>query len=116
MSTMYLKQGRRARRRGRKAKSAGKSFQIVMKKTPIKDWAFRWYLDVGDFLDVTGAGAPDVFATMRIDKVIGVGGTGGYQDNVYARKTYIYTPKAAYGITRLFKEGGAAPLKEMNAS
>ena len=93
-------------------KSASKSLVRVMHKTALRDWAFRWYADVDAIRQAVGVDDPKhrkyrVFHVLGVDKICGVGGTGGYADNVYTRMTYVDAPDASGGLLRLFKEGGS---------
>jgi hypothetical protein len=95
----------------KKSLENSESFKAVMKKTAMKDWAFRWFLD-SQKLQKAAAGedggrALATLATLGVDAVRGVGGTGGYMDNVYARLTYVDAPGAKGGLTKLFKAGGS---------
>ena len=82
-----------------KGKDTDRNFQMVMKKTALKDWAFRWYLDaeaIRKASKATKKAGFDAFGQildpLGINAIRAVGGTEGYADNVYARKTYIYAP------------------------
>jgi len=90
-------------------KSADESFQVVMKKTKLKDWAFRWYLDLKPIMASakSDGSMSRVLSAMGIDQIRGVGGTGGYADKVYTRLTYIHAPKISRGPLRLLKQGGS---------
>lgn len=87
------------------------SFAPVMQKTALKDWAFRWFLDVEAVMKLLTKEMPPqvraILAGLGLDKVRGMGGTGGYADKVFVRKTYVYAPKATSGLVRIFKEGGS---------
>ena len=97
-----------------KGKIANESLQVVMKKTALKDWAFRWYLDVDAVLKLMkgleGRGSQPMTRYMKVlglDKVRGIGGTGGYADNVFARMTYVDSPNTTGGLLRVCKMGGS---------
>ena len=87
---------------------ANQSVHAVANKTNIKDWAFRWHLNpeplfelFGDRLSET-RGAGKLIAILGIDQIRGIGGVGGYLDNVYTRMTYVDAPNTP----GLFKQGG----------
>jgi len=90
-------------------KDANESCRAVMKKTAMKDWAFRWYLDVEALFKRFGDDGepPKMLVRMGMDKVRGVGGTGGYMDKVFARLTYVYAPGTTGGLLRVLKQGGS---------
>ena len=95
-----------------KSKAANKSFQFVMKKTALKDWAFRWYIDVDIVLRAVkgqgrGKAQMKLLTRLGFDGVRGIGGTGGYADKKYARMTYIHAPKVTRGPLRFLKKGGS---------
>lgn len=97
-----------------KGKDADGNLQIVMKKTALKDWAFRWYLDAEAIRKAAKATKKadfdpfgQILGPLGIDAVRAVGGTEGYADNVYARKTYVYAPGGQGGLIRAFKRGGS---------
>ncbi len=97
-----------------KGKDADGNFQMVMKKTALKDWAFRWYLDAEAIRKASKAGKKEdfgppteIFSALGVDAVRAVGGTEGYADNVYARKTYVYAPGGKGGLIRALKRGGS---------
>ena len=85
------------------------NFATVMKKTDLKDWAFRWYISpsaIGKMLD------KDEIVEIRrqvnplgLGKVEGIGGTAGYDKNVFVRRTYILSPNTETGLLRFFKPG-----------
>lgn len=87
---------------------ANESVRIVAAKTHIKDWAFRWHVNLEPVFELMGNKASDrggpgkMIATLGIDSIRGIGGTGGYLDNVYTRMTYADAPNC----TGLFKHGG----------
>ncbi len=88
------------------------NLQVVMKKTALKDWAFRWYFDVEMLMKmfkkkVTNKDAQLYFKALGLYGIRGMGGVGGYADNVYTRLTYIYAPKANGGLVRICKAGGS---------
>jgi len=88
-----------------------RNLAVVMQKTALKDWAFRWFLDVEAVLKLVMKGMPPqvqgLLAALGLDQVLGMGGTGGYADKVFVRMTYVYAPKAATGLVRMFKQGGS---------
>jgi len=92
-------------------KDTNESLKLVMQKTDIKDWAFRWYVDVEALMKLTKArgGGRDVrfLSVLGLDKVRGVGGMGGYADKLYTRMTYIDAPKTTGGLLRCLKMGGS---------
>ncbi len=96
-----------------KGKDADPAARGVLRKTEIKDWAFRWHVDVAGIFKMVreAAGAnmelPMILQMLAIDKIRGAGGAGGYADNVYTRRSYIDAPQSQGGITRLFKLGGS---------
>lgn len=95
-----------------KPKHENPSVQAVMKKTALKDWAFRWHIDVEALMGMVRRQAgqepmPAVVTALGLDKIRGIGGTGGYADKVYTRMTYVDVPKAAGGLVRIFKAGGS---------
>jgi len=95
-----------------KTKADSPSLKAVMQKTALKDWAFRWHLDVEALMRMLRAklsdeGLPAPVTAMGLDRIRGVGGTGGYADNVYTRMTYVDAPKAAGGLLGILKKGGS---------
>jgi len=95
-----------------KTKADSPSLKAVMQKTSLKDWAFRWHLDVEALIRMLRAQAsngtlPTPVTAMGLDRIRGFGGTGGYADNVYTRMTYVDAPKAAGGLLGVFKKGGS---------
>ncbi|MCK4625584.1 MAG: hypothetical protein KAV00_09765, partial [Phycisphaerae bacterium] len=95
-----------------KNKIHSQNLQVVMKKTAMKDWAFRWYFNVEMLMKmfkkkVTNEEAQLFFNALGLYGIRGMGGVGGYADNVYTRLTYIYAPKADGGLVRMFKPGGS---------
>ncbi len=93
-----------------KGKNTGKSFQAVMKKTAMKDWAFRWYVDLEKIYAAVKkehkGKLPGPLGPLGLDKIRGIGGSGGYMDNVYSRLTYVYAPGTDRGILKLFAPKG----------
>ena len=92
------------------SKAGNESYQTVMTKTVIDEWAFKWYADIEVMRTLaTGPlpGMTEMLTMLGLDGVLGVGGTGGYVDNVFARKTYIYAPHTFGGLLQLFKPGGS---------
>jgi len=93
------------------SKAGNEDLQAVMAKTAMDDWAFKWYVDVEAWLSLVGdesdAETSKVLSMLGVDAVVGVGGTGGYIDNVYARKTYIYAPEMLGGVWGLLKPDGS---------
>jgi len=89
------------------------NIQAVLNKTRMKNWAFRWYGDVDGFLRLARkkeSDSKELFQTLDmlgVDKVKGLGGTCGYIDNVYARRTYVNAPGTGHGVLKLFKAGGS---------
>ena len=88
------------------------SLATVTRKTALRDWAFRWFVDVKALLALLKAEDADLeaaamLAALGVDKVLGMGGTGGYADNVFVRKTYVHAPQATRGLLRMFRRGGA---------
>ena len=97
-----------------KAKDESVSVKAVMRKTALKDWAFRWHIDVEALMRMVRAKArqegeamPAPIRAMGLDKIRGIGGTGGYADKVYTRMTYVDAPNAAGGLVRMFKPGAS---------
>jgi hypothetical protein len=88
---------------------ANKSVARVAAKTHIKDWAFRWHLNLEPMFEATGARpGPDsepgkIMSALGLGLVRGIGGTGGYVDNVYTRLTYADAPSGG----GLFTHGGS---------
>ena len=97
---------------GRAAKDENPGVKRVLAKTAMKDWAFRWYFDMRALKKMTKA-AGDAEAVATISRMLGLGavgglgGTGGYVENVYARRTYVDAPNARTGLARLLKQGGS---------
>ncbi len=92
-------------------KGKNESFARTMKKAAMKDWAFRWFIDVDLLSGAAKAedsrGALDkVLKQLGLPAVHGMGGTGGYMDNVYARLTYVDAPKSGGGVLGIFRNGG----------
>ncbi len=95
---------------GAVSKAGNESYQMVMTKTVIDEWAFKWYADIEVMRTLpTGpfGSTMQMPAMLGLDGMLGVGGTGGYVDNVFARKTYIYAPHTFGGLLQLFKPGGS---------
>ncbi len=91
-----------------KNKIHSQNLRVVMKKTALKDWAFRWYFDVEMLMKkIKDDDARLYFKALGFDDVRGMGGVGGYADKVYTRLTYVYAPKADGGLVRIFKPGGS---------
>jgi len=99
------------------SKVDNKGLRAVLAKTDLKDWAFRWHVDVEIILnavraqmkdDASGARSMEaVLSLLGADKIRGLGGTEGYADNVYTRMTYLDAPGTDRGIVRVFKRGGS---------
>ena len=105
---------------GRRAgKADNASLRVVLEKTQLKDWAFRWFFDgaaVKSTLDgmVKRRGdepPPPMYTVLMnglgLGKTLGVGGTGGYTDGVFARMTYIHAPGTEAGALGVFKKGAS---------
>jgi len=94
-----------------KPKAGEASYQAVMKRTAMKDWAFRWYFDVevlmGAAKKAEGGKLPEALVHLQLDKIRGAGGTGGYMEKVYARRTYVYVPDCTGGPLRFLTAGGS---------
>ena len=87
---------------------ANESVGRIAAKTHIKDWAFRWHVNLEPVFELLGdqmspqSEVGKIMAAMGIDSIRGIGGTGGYLDNVYTRMTYADAPNSI----GLFKHGG----------
>jgi hypothetical protein len=87
--------------------------QVVLTRGGMKDWAFRWYVNLDAIYtnyvwpDDSSGEARRILDMLGLAKIRGVGGTEGYIDNVYARKTYVYAPGEDRGILKLFQSGGS---------
>ncbi|MBT3201914.1 MAG: hypothetical protein HN350_18595 [Phycisphaerales bacterium] len=87
---------------------ANESIARIAAKTHIKDWAFRWHLNLEPIFELAGDDmGPEsmpgqMLARLGLDSIRGIGGTGGYLDNVYTRMTYADAPNSG----GLFKHGG----------
>lgn len=105
---------------GRRAgKADNASLRVVLEKTQLKDWAFRWFFDgaaVKSTLETMvkrrGDKPPPPMYTalmsgLGLGKTLGVGGTGGYTDGVFARMTYIHAPGTEGGALGVFKKGAS---------
>jgi len=94
---------------GPKGLAGDANFATVMKKTELKDWAFRWYLSpsaIGKMMDKdTIVEMKRTLNPLGLGKVEGIGGTGGYDKNVFVRRTYILSPNTETGLLRFFKSG-----------
>ena len=106
LSPIIAGQGRPA------VKAADPNVAAVAAKTGIKDWAFRWHLDTALLWDEAPGPAAredflEVLTYLGVDRLRGMGGTGGYLDGVYARKTYLYMPRLDWGILRVWRAGGS---------
>jgi len=92
----------------RKSILANESIARIAAKTHIKDWAFRWHLNLEPVFELAGddmspkSGPGKMLAALGLDGIRGIGGTGGYLDNVYTRLTYADAPNSG----GLFKHGG----------
>jgi len=88
---------------------ASESVARVAAKTHIKDWAFRWHLNLGPVFEATGTKPGSgselgkIMSALGLGLVRGIGGTGGYVDNVYTRLTYADAPNSG----GLFIQGGS---------
>jgi hypothetical protein len=79
----------------------------IVKKTALKDWAFRWFVDV----DAIRKGTPKDYlegfsVSVPLIHIHGAGGTGGFADNVFTRLSYIDGSGAGEGELGLIKPGG----------
>ena len=105
---------------GRRAgKADNPSLRVVLEKTQLKDWAFRWFFDgaaVQSTLETLvkrrGDDPPPPMYTalmsgLGLGKTLGVGGTGGYTDGVFARMTYIHAPGTEGAALGVFKKGAS---------
>jgi len=87
---------------------ANESVARIAAKTHIKDWAFRWHVNLEPVFELMGdemspqSELGKIMAALGIDSIRGIGGTGGYLDNVYTRMTYADAPNSI----GLFKHGG----------
>ncbi len=92
----------------KKSLLANESVARVAAKTHIKDWAFRWHANLEPMFEATGAEPADdsevgrIMSALGIDIIRGIGGAGGYVDNVYTRMTYADAPNTG----GLFVHGG----------
>jgi hypothetical protein len=92
-------------------KDKNESLARIMKKTALKDWAFRWFVD-GDAIrkaipkDIMDSLGMDMMKTLGVLQVHGAGGTGGFADNVYTRLSYLDAPGAGEGVMGIIKPGG----------
>lgn len=94
-------------------KDKNESLARIMKKTALKDWAFRWFVD-GDAIrkaipkenSETSDGAEMVMKSIGLPRVHGAGGTGGFADSVYTRLSYVDAPGAGDGALGILKSGG----------
>lgn len=69
--------------------------QATLAATQMQDWAFRWYVDAAMLWEVARREAEELPAALDIvglTDIRGVGGTEGYVENVWARRTYLYSP------------------------
>ena len=85
-----------------------KGLQPVLRQTAMKDWAFRWYVDVERLFKVGMAGGeapPPQFVILGLDKIRGIGGTEGYADKVYTRLTFVDAPDCA--MLKVLQPGGS---------
>jgi len=96
-----------------KGKDTDAAVRGVLRKTAIRDWAFRWHVDIAGIfamvrnLTDSHMELPGIIRMLAIDNIRGAGGAGGYADNVYTRRSYIDAPQDKEGLTRLFKRGGS---------
>ena len=85
------------------------SVAIIAAKTHIKDWAFRWHVNLEPVFELAGdrmndeRGPGKIMTVLGLTSMRGLGGTGGYLDNVYTRMTYADAPNC----NGLFKRGGS---------
>ena len=94
------------------SKDGCESLKVVMAKTALADWAFRWHVDVAALLRMLRAAEPRgwlpaSFKATGLDRVRGIGGTGGYADKVYTRMTYIDCPGGPAGLLGALRAGGS---------
>jgi hypothetical protein len=91
------------------SKSASAGYQAVLSQTPLKDWAFRWYVDMEQVRKLMGESEGYMFGGMMnlvgIDGMRSIGGVGGYSDNVFTRTTFIDAPKPAGILSLLARDG-----------
>ncbi|HUT01139.1 MAG TPA: hypothetical protein VM031_01690 [Phycisphaerae bacterium] len=90
---------------------ANEDLQLVLAKTRIEDWAFRWYLDANALVRPALKGmtrrAKEPLRLMGLDRLRGLGGSGGYADKVFTRKTYVCSPGVSTGPLSALKAGGS---------
>jgi len=90
---------------------ANESFQVVQSKTRLADWAFRWHFNaerlLGQLKGPMGRAGAEQFTRLGLFAVRGIGGTGGYADKVFTRRTYIHAPASERGLLKAFPPGGS---------
>jgi hypothetical protein len=92
-------------------KDKNESLARIMKKTALKDWAFRWFVDAEAFQKAIkdkdhGGEMVKLMKSIGLPHVGGIGGTTGYADNVYTRLTYIDAPNSGGGVFGILKLDG----------
>ena len=91
------------------SKSASPGYQAVLAQTPLKDWAFRWYVDMEQVRKLIGGSEGYMYGGMMnmvgIDGMRSIGGVGGYSDNVFTRTTFVDAPTPAGILSLLARDG-----------
>ena len=92
------------------SKSASAGYQAVLSQTPLKDWAFRWYVDLEQLRKLIGGSEGGMYGGMMmnlmgIDGMRSIGGVGGYCDNVFTRVTFVDAPTPAGVLSLLARDG-----------
>lgn len=100
-----------------KAKDKNESLQKIAGKTALKDWAFRWFIDVELIKKTAFQGrqaselamdeSQRIMRLLGVNNVRGIGGCGGYADKVFTRLTYIDSPGPHGGLMAVLKKGGS---------
>jgi len=91
------------------SKSASPGYQAVLAQTPLKDWAFRWYVDMEQVNKLMGESGGGFYGGMinvvGIDGMRSIGGVGGYSDNVFTRTTFLDAPTPSGVLSLLARDG-----------
>jgi hypothetical protein len=91
------------------SKSASPGYQAVLSQTPLKDWAFRWYVDMEQVRKLMGESGGYMYGGMTnmvgIDGMRSIGGVGGYSDNVFTRTTFLDAPTPSGFLSLLARDG-----------
>jgi hypothetical protein len=90
---------------------ANESLQVIQAKTRLADWAFRWHFNaeylLGRLKESMGRAGAEQLTRLGLFALRGIGGTGGYADKVFTRRTYLHAPGLKGGLLKAFPPGGS---------